>query len=129
MLRENVADGAPKMFFACDHVKIGRRELYVGSNQENWQGLPAIQDFRRADRDLRLETYIPLAENAYYSLQQVEQGVTLPSSMGSLDSPSRLYETRTRAIAEMKRTPHPDFLGRWTETGQGELRIVRDLTY
>ncbi|KAI9784314.1 MAG: hypothetical protein M1839_002375 [Geoglossum umbratile] len=117
ILKEYVADGAPKMFFVCNHVQTGGRELYVGSNQENWQGLPAIRDIRRADRDRRLETYIPLAENAYDALQQVEQGVTLPSSMDSLDATSRLYETRARAIAEMKRTPHPDFLGRWTETG------------
>ena len=45
--------------------------------------------------------------------------------MDSLDSTSRLYETRTRAVAEMKRKPNPNFLGRWTETGQAFDRAMK----
>ena len=123
-LRRDVADGTPKMFFACYHIKSGRRELFVGSNQADWGGLSAIGDIRRADRDERIRTYIPLATRAFYALQQAEQNVSLPVPVEGLEPMAKLYQTRMHAIAAMKGTPHPDFLGRTTETGQAFNRAM-----
>ncbi|KAI9776168.1 MAG: hypothetical protein M1839_000584 [Geoglossum umbratile] len=115
---DNIADGSPKMFFICYHTANGNREIYVGANQADWAGLPAIDDIRRADRDYRLEPYIPFATRAFNALQQSEETVILPNSMNSLESKARAYQVRVRAIAMMRDPPHPDFLGRKTEVGQ-----------
>ena len=106
------------MFFVCYHFTNGNRELYVGANQADWTGLPAIGDIRRADRDHRLRSYIPLATRAFNALQQAEKNVLLPDSMANLIDKAREYQVRIRAIASVKNPPHPDFLGRKTEIGQ-----------
>jgi hypothetical protein len=103
------------MFFICYHTN---RELYVGANQADWTELPAIGDIRRADRDHRLKSYIPLATRAYNALQQAEKEVVLPDSMNNLNDKDRKYQIRVRAIASMRDPPHCDFLGRKTESGQ-----------
>ncbi|KAI9776304.1 MAG: hypothetical protein M1839_000465 [Geoglossum umbratile] len=123
-LRRDVADGTPKMFFACYHIKGGQQELFVGSNQADWGALSAIGDIRRADRNERIRTYIPLASKAFVALQEAERDVNLPKSMESLEPMAKLYQTRMRAIAAMKGTPHPDFLGRTAETGQAFNRAM-----
>jgi hypothetical protein len=90
-----MADGAPKMFFVCvNMITHEKHVVFVGANQADWEGLPAIARIRRADRDLRLAKYIPLAKKAYDALYQTEQMITLPSSMASLNPNRRLYETR-----------------------------------
>jgi hypothetical protein len=105
------------MIFICYH---NNQELYVGANQADWTGLPAIGDIRRADRDHRLKSYIPLATRAYNALQQAEKEVVLPDSTSILkdEDKNKKYQIRIRAIAAMRDPPHCDFLGRKTESGQ-----------
>ncbi|KAI9776290.1 MAG: hypothetical protein M1839_000449 [Geoglossum umbratile] len=117
-LKRDVANGIPKTYFVCYYVGGGQRELFVGSNQADWGGFSAIAEIRRADREYRIATYIPPASKAFRALQQAEREVVLPESMVSLEPLAKLYQTRIRAVAAMKGTPHPDFLGRSTEIGQ-----------
>jgi hypothetical protein len=53
-LSRKVANGTPKMFFVCHHNKNGQQEVFVGSSQADREGLSAIGDIRRADRDHRM---------------------------------------------------------------------------
>jgi hypothetical protein len=105
-INSGVADGCPKMVFICHHSD---KEIYVGANQADWTGLPAIGDIRRADRDHRLKSYIPLATRAYNALQQAEKEVVLPDSMSILKHKDKMYQIRIRAIAAMRVPPHCDF--------------------
>jgi hypothetical protein len=117
------------MYFVCNHHDGDRRKLYVGSNQANWKPLYAIWGIRRADRDRRLETYIPLARNAFYALKRAEEKaeneITLQNFMVELEPDHRRYLARCRAIVEMKKGPHPDFLGRTKEIGQAFSRTMK----
>lgn len=50
----------------------------MGTNEANWEGLSAISEIRRADRDHRLADYVPFAKRAYSALQLAESEITLP---------------------------------------------------
>ncbi|KAI9776300.1 MAG: hypothetical protein M1839_000461 [Geoglossum umbratile] len=117
-LKKAIANGSPKMFFACYHIKNGNRELYIGANEADWTGLPAIGSIRREDLDYRLRSYISLATRAYNALKQAEEDVTLPASMANLAEKDKKYQVRLQAIASMKNPHHLDFLGRKAEIGQ-----------
>jgi hypothetical protein len=119
VLKDVRADGAPKMFFVCHHTSTnGIRELYVGANLADWEGLPAVTKIRKDDRNYRLSAYNSLATKAYQALYEAEQRIVLPASMSGLGYNEQLYQKRFRAVAAMKEGPHPDFLGRKSETGQ-----------
>ncbi|KAI9761452.1 MAG: hypothetical protein M1840_001796 [Geoglossum simile] len=120
---KRVADGSPKMFFACYHTSNGIRRLFVGASQENWTGLPEIGNIRRADRDERLRFYIPYTVTAYNALHHAEEGVVLPASDTNLKKKKKTYRIRTEAIGAIK--THPDFLGRVTEVGQAFDRTMK----
>jgi hypothetical protein len=61
------------MFLGCCRGEHGNGEVYVGSSKGDWQGLPAIGQIRKADRDHSLQTNIPLALRAYNALQEIEE--------------------------------------------------------
>lgn len=77
-------------------LKCQSTKIFVGTNQANWRGFPEIDEIRRADRDHRLQAYIPLAERAF-------QGTTKPR------------ENTERGNKEMKSPSLPDCLVRTTE--------------
>ncbi|KAI9853818.1 MAG: hypothetical protein M1813_001798 [Trichoglossum hirsutum] len=111
------ADGAPKMFFVCLHKKAdGAIEPYVGASLADWNGLQAIKTIRREDRDLRLSAYEPLVTKAYEALYGAEQEAVPSTPLASGNE--KVYRVRSWAIAKMRNSPHADFLGRKSETGQ-----------
>ncbi|KAI9866156.1 MAG: hypothetical protein M1813_001717 [Trichoglossum hirsutum] len=104
----------PRCFSYATTSKAGSESSLLALTKRTG-GLSATGDIRRADRDHRIATYIPLASKAFYALQQAERESVLPESIAGLKPIAKPYQTRIRAIAAMKGTSHPDFLGRTTD--------------
>lgn len=112
-----VNDGVPAMFFVCRHESPSTliTEFHFGASQEEWEGLIAVEELRRRDRDHKVSTYIECAQKAFIMLRETEVA-ELAKTDPELDPKERKAISRKEAIIATR--SHPDFLGRTTEVGQ-----------
>lgn len=62
------------IFFVCNYPSTDRtHKFFIEANEANWENIKQIAGIRRANKEARLFSYIPFAEKASATLQEIEE--------------------------------------------------------